>query len=246
MLQKQDLVDNFSELMDLGPGLVRCQVETPRSTHYYYTRFAPSGSKKCDFLVVSENRLDDDFARLVLDCVPDLNPTTGLTALPLPLNKYGFSRVLLAPQNYHSYFKGILDNKRDNLALCLPVHRCEFYGDEPASEFILMRRELINYLDWERNACPKAILRFDNPKTRSGTGNREVLAKYELILREIDNINGVTQGFIEISNYQKRTIEVLSPEIGVYVFIRDRNDNEREVIDKSILLEKLWLFLTEA
>lgn len=245
MLQKQDLVDNFADPVDIGPDIVRCQDQTSRSTYYYYTRLAPSGSEKGDFLVVSENRPDDDFARMILGCVSDSNPPSILTTVAIPLKKYGFSMVLLAPKDYHAYFKGVLDDKRDHLVLCLPVHHCEFSGDETAKKFIIMRREVVPSLDWERLVCPKIVFRFDNPKTRSGTGDTEIMAKYDLVLREIDSLNGVVQGFIEISNYKNRTIEILSSRTDHYVLIRDRNDEKREVVDKVLLLENLWAFLTE-
>lgn len=244
MLQKIDLESNFANPVDIGAGIIRCEDETPRSIYYYYTKPAPLGSGIQDLLVVSENKSDDDFVRLMLGCIPSQTPSPSLSKHPIPLNKYGFSSVLLAPKNYHSYFKGVLDDRRENLVLCLPIHHCEFSGNEAVQEFVVMRREVVPTLDWERPVCPKIVFRFDNPRTGGGTGNREVIAKYDLVLREIDNINGVADGFLEIENYKAHTIEILSPEEDRYILIRGRNDDTRERVIKSVLLEKLHEFLT--
>jgi hypothetical protein len=123
--------------------------------------------------------------------------------------------VLLAPKDYHGHFAGRLDAKRSRLVLCLPIHRCEFSGDESVGEFFTLCREIVLALNWQREVCPKIILRYDNPKTQGGTiYDRGVFAKYATVLRELDLLSGVPEGFIEIINYKKQVIEILSPKGG--------------------------------
>jgi hypothetical protein len=245
VLNKQHLENNFANVTTLGNGVLKCEDETPKSTYFYYLKPATAGSNEGDLLAVSENNADDDFAQLILNHVSDRSLPKSLKMLACPTNKYSFSALLLAPKDYHAYFKGILDVERDHLILCLPVHRSEFVGDESIQEFSLMRKQVVPTLDWMRPVHPKIILRFDNPKTHGGTGNMEILAKYQLVLREIDNLDGIATGFLEISNFNGHVIEILSPEVGIFTLIRERNDQRRENLGKEALLQKLWIFLVD-
>jgi hypothetical protein len=245
ILNYNDLSVNFSDLLEIKGGVIGCKDVLPKSTFYYYIKWAGENSKGFDFLVVSENRIDDEFAVLVFSSLPDFFSGTSIAVSALEANKFGFSTLVLAPSNFHGYFKGGLDNKRDKLILCVPTHKSEFCGNESIEEFNLMRREIVPTLDWNRKVSPKISLRFDNPKTCGGTGDSYVLVKNEILSLEIDNLNGVSSGFIEVLNYGGDVIEILSPEVGRYVIIFNRDDNLREMILKEKLLEKIWKFLTE-
>jgi hypothetical protein len=108
-----------------------------------------------------------------------------------------------------------------------------------------MRRELVPTLNWEREVTPKILLRFDNPKTRGGTGNSEVHAKYGTLVREIDNLQGVSNGFIEIINYRGSVREVLAAG-DMFTLIYERDDGRRETLDRGALVDSLYRFLTQA
>jgi len=248
VLQLQDLLSSCSGVADLGRGVARCRDVLPKSTFHHYVKFADSNPEGNDLLVTSENILDDEFAMSIVAHVPSADRSEklrGLRIRDLPKNKYNFSALLLAPKDYHSEFKGRLDKKRERLVLCVPIHRCEFSGDESVEEFYVLRREIVPTLNWEREICPKIVLRFDNPKTRGGTPDSGVFAKYEIVLRELDNLSGVPKGFIEIINYKKQVVEILSPRTGEFSLIRDRDDSKREALDKAALLPKLWSFLVQ-
>lgn len=244
MLSKQDLLSNFSEIVELGDGVFRCKDVLPKTTFFYYVKIGshvPSGD---DLLIVSENRIDDEFADSIFLSLRLEYEVSGLELRPIPANRYKFPLVIVAPANYHAYFKGRLDEKRGRLTLCMPIYRCEFSGTESVDVFFSLRREIVPTLDWERDIHPKIELRFDNSKTRSGTGNGYVFAKLATVMREIDNLNGVSNGFVEVKNYAGQVVEILSPEKGKYYLIRDRKDEDRELVDRSALQGMIWTFLT--
>ena len=245
LLTYEDLAASFPGVSDIGPGVLKCRDKLPKVTYHYYVRTGGRGEDNQDFLVVSENLEDDVFASSILSALPKVQIDSELMLYDIPENGYGFSNLLLAPSEFHAYFKGRLDDKRKELILCLPIHKSEFSGNESVDEFYLMRRSLIPSLNWKRDVCPKISLRFDNPKTRGGTGDGYVLAKYDTVLKEIDNIRDVDKGFIEIKNYKDLIAEILSKGGDNYYLIRDRDDSRREIFEKNELLERLWRFLTE-
>lgn len=245
MLTLNSIVNNFSDVVEIGNGIVRFTDKLPKVTYYYYIRFADECTNGHDLVMVSENIVNDEFASTILLNCPQFSADSKLEMHPLALNVYGFSNLLLAPHNFHSYFKGRLDAEREKLLLCLPVHKSEFSGAESVEEFYLLRREIVETLNWDRKLTPKIILRFDNPKTRGGTSDEGAFVKYATVLHEIENIDGVVNGFLEILNYKSEVFEVLSPAVGQFVIIRNRDDSKREAVSKENLLAQLWQFLTE-
>lgn len=246
MLNQGDLESNVSAVVELGLGVVRCQDVLPRTKYFYYLKLAEVGSAAPDYVLVSENKMDDDFSVEVLAsaAAENVSVSSRLKKYPLRTAKYGFTSMLFADSSYHAYFKGRLDEKRSNLVLVVPIYDCEFTGDESPDEFAMMRRDLVPTLNWEREVAPKILVRFDNPKTRGGTGDSKVLVKYGTLTREIDNLQGVNNGFIEIINYQGAVREVLSADDG-FVLIHERDDNHRETLNRDALLDALHRFLTE-
>ena len=249
VLQLKDIEASCARVMDLGRGQARGRDATRKSTYYNYLEFAKSPQGN-DLLIVSQDLMDDDFARFVFTQVPAADRSTALTRLrvrDMAKNKYNFSALLLAPPDYHSEFKGRLDAKRDHLVQCIPIHRCEFSGDESVDDFCVLRMEIVPTMNWEREVFPKIILRYDNPKTQGGTVHDSgVFAKYGTVLREVDLLDGVPKGFIEIINYKNQVVEILSPKEGVFVLIRERDDAARQPLDKATLLQKLQSFLAQS
>jgi hypothetical protein len=245
VLVREDLQASFPVLADIGGGILKCKDTLPKATYFYYVRTGDRQRNGQDFLVVSENFEDDAFASAILSSLHDAEVGSKLRFCAVPGNRYGFSKLLLAPPEFHAYFKGRLDEKRKALILCLPVHESEFSGNESVDEFFLMRRNLIPTLDWRRDVCPKISLRFDNPKTRGGTGDSYVLVKFSTVLKEIENLRDVAKGFIEILNYKKLALEILSRGGDAYCLIKDRDDAGRELLEKDVLVPRVWRFLTE-
>src|SRR5262249_23332806 len=233
VLQLEDIEASCAQVADLGRGQARGRDATRKATYYNYLEFAESPQGN-DLLIVSQDLMDDEFATFVFSQLPSEDRSTAVLRPKIrdvATNKYNFSALLLAPPDYHSEFKGRLDAKRDHLVLCIPIHRCEFSGDETVEEFYTLRRYIVPTLNWRREVCPKIILRFDNPKTQGGTiHDCGVFANYETVVREVDLLNGVPKGFIEIINYKKQVIEISSPKDGVFVLIRERDAVTRQLL----------------
>lgn len=235
------LVANFYPVDDLGDGLVRCSDELPRRTiHTYFKLPATDGFTP---FVVSDDFVDDAFAATVLKTVGDLG-VERLTKTKLPTNAYGFTHVLSAPRAYHAHLKGRLDAERARATLCVPIFESEFSGSETPETFGLLFGRVVPTSDWRRAPHPKIALRFDNTKTKGGTGDGYVLARFDLVLRETDNLLGVADGFIEILNHRDEVVELLFSQADMFTLIENRDDAAGVQISREALQEWLWVFLT--
>lgn len=219
MFSKQDLLESFPVVDERDFGYYFFQHKLPKLVYEYCLKSAMDR----DLLTVTEDTVDRNFAIKVVDQAPlDLSREKP-TLYELSGNDYGFTHVLAVPSSYHSSLKGKLEPKRGNLFLCIPIFRCEFTGDESEAEFRDMISRMIPAFKWQRHTFPKLRVYFDNPTTASGTAEDGVLMKVSTLVSEIENLNGVVSGFIEITNYKTKVVEILSPEVDVYTLIRDRS-----------------------
>lgn len=235
------LVANFYPVDDLGDGLVRCGDELPKKTIHTYFKL-PAADGFAPF-VVSDDFIDDGFAAMVLKTVGD-QAVEHLTKSALPANAYGFTHVLSAPQAYHVQLKGRLDAERPRTTLCIPIFESEFSGSETPEAFGLLSGRIVPTSDWRRAPHPKIALRFDNPKTKGGTGEGYVLVGFDLVLREVDNLLGVADGFIEILNHRDEVLELLFSHGDTFTLIENRDDAAGHQIGRAALGDRLLAFLT--
>ncbi|UFH50455.1 hypothetical protein [Pseudomonas sp. KNUC1026] len=208
------------------------------AAHRYDYWLASQGSHA--LVVASQDMADADTAVAVLESAPKALQAGKPNLFELRANQFGFTHVLAVPGDYHGHMNGHANLKRESLFLCVPIRRFEFSGEESAAEFRMMNGHLVPVLDWSRLPSPKTILYFDNPKTGGGTED-SVVVRYESLLHEIENLNGVAGGFIEITNYKGGVIELLSPEEGVYELIRNRAHGE--FLEHPALLASVQAFL---
>jgi hypothetical protein len=241
MIRAADLAAQFHPVDDLGQGLVRCGDELPKKTiHTYF--LLDAGPGHCPF-AVSDSRTDDAFARQLLQTCGD-RAVTELTRIGLGHNAYGFTHLLCVPHTHHAELKGRLDAQRPRTTLCIPVFASEFSGKETAEQFATLRRDIVPSLQWDRSASPKISLRFDNPKTRGGTGEGYVFARFDMVVREIDNLRGVTDGFVEIVNHAGNSVEIVFSSAAEYCWIPDREDAQAQTLPRDALMDRLRPFLT--
>ncbi|MGG6348715.1 hypothetical protein [Pseudomonas putida] len=236
MFSKGDLLQSFSSVDEFA-GCYFFQHKLPKVVYQYCLK----SSDEKDLLVISEGLSDRAFSVEVVEQVPRSLDQGEVIIFNISQNKYGFTHALVLPNTYHGSLKGRLESKRDNLFLCIPIHRCEFSGGESEAEFKEMIRRSIPVFRWDRNVCPKIKVYFDNPGTEAGTDEAGVLMKYPTLLSEIESLNGVVSGFIEITNYRGGVVEVLSPKKEVFTLIRNRKDEQ--VLTHSRLVEAVHDFV---
>ena len=245
MLTYGEIRSNFDAPVELADGVLKFSDATPASTYFYYLQ--RDAVNRRDLLAVSEDADDDILAGNLLRAAGRVPYDISRLALA-SLDSGGgcvFSHVLLAPPEYHSYLKGILDAERQELLLVLPVFRSEFSGDESVELFYELRRRFFPTLDWRRSSpCPRVLVRFDNPDTGGGTfGDAPVPICYSVLRQEIQDLDGVTSGFIEVTNYLDEYAEVVSTGPGAYTF-RKQDEPCSSACSHAELLGKLWRFLT--
>jgi len=241
MITVSRLAEAFYPVDELSDGIVRCGDELPNKT--FYTYFKICENDQYSPFIVSENCIDDDFAGEILQFC-GCRSAVDFAKCQLSENRYGFTHLLYVPYQYHSELKGRLDSDRMNTILCIPIFNSEFSGDESPEEFIELRRTIVPTYRWDRDVSPKITFRFDNRKTKGGTGDGYVFARFDQVLREIDNLVGVTDGFIELINYKDDVVEILFHGGSVFTWIQNRNDSRAEQITQDSIHDRLWTFLT--
>jgi len=230
MISENDLIEEFDTVKKSGEGVCFFKDEMQTYTYNYWLHT----SEDRDLLVVSKDLVDDELALAVIHQAP----------LSLPLNQPSlyafaecsekFTHVFVAPSGYHGYLKGLNVIDRSRLLLCVPIYRCEFVGDETPEEFRDMQLHLIPILDWTRAKHPRLRVYFDNPATGGGSDKSGVLLKLSVLSQEIENLNGVSDGFIEIKNWSGRVIEILSPDVDKFLLIS--NGGKEELMSRSEVL----------
>lgn len=242
MISTQDILDNFSDVEDVGNGVSKFRDIVPALTFCYY--FTGSLGSQRNLLTVTDGFENDQFAEVVLRAAQNANfETDGLDKQQLlASNEYQMTHLLFAPCQFHDYFKGRLDQQRKELYLVLPIHDCEFSGNESLELFREIRKNINSGLNWRRDKAPKVLIRFENPKTGGGASDG-VPVGLPLLDREIDNLNGVPSGFIEVTNFQGYFAEILSPENGRYLF-RTQFDDEARPVSRETVVGEVLKFVT--
>lgn len=243
MLTTPDITAHFARIIELPGGVLRFEDVLPRKRVIYYLRMGGEAPDAVDLVTISENREDDDLAAAVLSAATARPLPQGLELAALSTSRGPFDRVLMANPAFHAHLAGRLDERRARLVLCLPVHHSEFTGKEDRATFATMRREVVPTLDWSREPVPRALARFDNPRSGGGTGDQQMLFRLPTLEREIADLNGVDQGFIEVVNHREEVIELLSPRPDVYIHIRDRDDSTRRYVTPDEALGEVREFL---
>ncbi|QKZ02411.1 hypothetical protein [Pseudomonas eucalypticola] len=218
MIIQPQLESGFGEVFRDRYGYFRFQDVMPKYTYNYGLSVSEFGG----FLTVVENIVDDEFSASIIRQVPEQINRSTPTLVAIEENFYGLSHMIIVPSEFHGYFKGRLDDLRANLFLCVPIYRCEFSGTETVEEFKALRWDIVPILDWGRLPSPKLIVYFDNPKIGSGNGPEGSLTKFPALIREVRNLEAVANGFIELTNYAGKVLEVLSDELDSYTIIYDR------------------------
>ncbi|WP_199117649.1 hypothetical protein [Stenotrophomonas maltophilia] len=233
MITKDDLLTTFGEVAEIH-GCYFCKYVVATYVLYCCVRNA----KGHDLAIASKNVDDPEFAASVVLNAPHHLSHDGPTIFEIPSNAYGFTHAMAVPSTYHGLLNRI--EKRTGLFLCLPIFRCEFNGNESAEDFKWSTHHIVDVNNWHRTKQPKISVYFDNPRTGGGTDKDGATVSLETLIAEIDNVSGVSNGFIEITNYRGEVIEALSPAEDHYVLIRNRQDEE--AMDRAGLVAAVETF----
>jgi len=243
MITEKIISDNFVDVQRIADDILKFKDFLPDFKYVYYLGYPNSKSK--NILMVSRDLEDDAFASELIRFAFSQNKKSCLLKFRHQIeNKYGFDSAILASPKYHSYFKGRLDNERDALYLCLPIYDCEFSGHESVELFDEMCCFLIASQDWSRSFTPSVLLRFDNPKTKGGTiGENYYPVKFDVVMNEVANLSGVSNGFIEVLNYCDKWARINS--LAADQYIMEVQGNIIWKGDYSEIKEILWKFFTQ-
>lgn len=238
MITADQVENHFYPVAKLPNGIVRGADELPKQTHYTY--FGAPMAGDITPLTESLDLVDDNFAAFVLRHA-DPEGTQVLTKTVLPANSYGFSHLLSVPPAYHSLLKGRgeLEEKRVAVILCLPIHDCEFSGNESVEEFYDMRRRTVPTTTWTRVAVPKIRLRFDNPRSGRGTGDVYTLATIESVIKLTADLADDRQSFIELINARDLVAELLQSDENYVTWITDREDASAVMVGRDQIAERI-------
>jgi len=237
MISRDDLLQDFDDV-ESDSGCYFFHHALPGFKYQYCLR----SNEDQDLLVVSKSAEDRLFASSVSAQAPACLQSGTPTIFELQENRYGFSHGMAVPSTYHGNLKGRLEARRERLFLCVPIFRCEFTGDESAGEFRDAILRTVAVFDWNRDASPRIKVYFDNPRTGGGTDESGAIFRFATLLSEIENLSGVVNGFIEITNYKGDVVEVLSAREGGFTLIRNRKDEE--AMDLSSLSAALNRFVS--
>ncbi|EDL61157.1 hypothetical protein [Gimesia maris] len=245
MISQQDIEANFFDIETITSDILKSQDIVPAFKFLYY--FMPDPLSQRDLLLVTDGYHNDQFAQSLLLAVEQLDGGQSVLSkhqIDIP-NEYNFTHLLLVPPDFHSYFKGRLDEERKELYLVLPIHNCEYSGSELKELFVEMRHHTNPALDWRRVITPKALLRFENPRTQGGAGSSSgVPVSFTMIDQEIRNLNGVESGFMEVFGFRDDYVEIQSPNQDVYT-LRSQYDEEARTMSQKEVIIAVWEFLVQ-
>jgi hypothetical protein len=201
----------------MASGIMRFSAEIGDHFDWFYLQ---NLGRTKSLLIHSEGTNDDDFARAVLSEVEKYTAKRPRLPLKVPFDRsscYGFDAILAVPPTYHGVFEGTLDDRRQGVILCVPIHHFEFSGVETEAEFRLIHFR-INVWDWRRKAKPTCWVKFDNPKTGEGTiGKSFVLLDVPFVASAVKGLSGVKDGYLVARNYQQDSCEFRSSKRNEFV-----------------------------
>lgn len=249
MISYTNLTDNFSNIKHICDQTYIFDIETAASTYTYYIDLTVHNGKQ--FIAVSENLVDIDLATTTLKQAVTLNSIKpdGLTikhlAKQTTRKTSGFTYLAVAPSTFHGHLGGLLDKERHNLFLAIPVYKTEFSGTEDRDLFQELTFRFINILNWKRKENPRILYRFDNPVANYGTGSSPpVPVAFDDLLMTIKQLAGVTNGFVEVTNYRDQYCEIVPSESGTFYYKVGNKDKWSKPLTIDQLKNKIFGFIT--
>lgn len=234
MIIKDDLLMMFGEVVEIY-GCYFCKYVVVMYVFYCCVR----NVKGYDFVIVFKNVDDLEFVVSVVLNVLYYFLYDGLMIFEIFFNVYGFIYVMVVFSIYYGFLNWI--EKCMGLFLCLLIFWCEFNGNELVEDFKWFIYYIVDVNNWYRIKQLKISVYFDNFCIGGGMDKDGVIVSLEILIVEIDNVSGVSNGFIEIINYCGEVIEVLLLVEDYYVLIC--NCQDEEVMDCVGLVVVVEIFI---
>lgn len=199
MIPMTAIREEFGLARRLTPSSFYSALELQKGiTHYF---FRSVRGVLPDLLTTCVDAEESEFAVVLLEAVAlqiaaGKNPPAkfGLSVA----NPFGFDAVLAVPSPYHGHLKGVLNEKHATLVWCVPIHCCEFTGNETSEEFRQWQTR-VGVERWKRPPYPFIAMEFENP--RSSYGSPMERTSYDACMTNLASLKGVTKGFAKLVNY---------------------------------------------
>ncbi|MFJ6633831.1 hypothetical protein ACIQMR_20950 [Streptomyces sp. NPDC091376] len=155
------------------------------------------------------NTFDEGLVRAVLEFsrehrIGEGRESQPFTVLPgFTYGSYGFDSVAAAPPAVHRYHIGRNEALNDVVTAVFPAYRCEFSGTETLDEAEYRFRHMLHPTTMSRPPVPYLRMRYENTKTGGGSiGPDRGFTTHEVLLRELDLLDGAPGSFVEFENFR--------------------------------------------
>ena len=127
----------------------------------------------------------------------------------------GFNGVLLVGPSVHRQYQTISPRLHDLTLVAFPVFPGEFSGDEKPDHIDLIRREVVNPLNWKRAPSPQVWLRFKDAVTGvRSTGKKPGLTTEASLLKMLQSMAPAEGSFVEITNFRGEKVTLTTTADG--------------------------------
>ncbi|MFJ3587029.1 hypothetical protein ACIQUY_02455 [Streptomyces sp. NPDC090231] len=115
---------------------------------------------------------------------------------------YEFDSVAAVPPSIHGYYAGRDESLNDSVVAVFPAYHYEFSGNETAEEAAYRFKRMLRPTVMSRGPSPYLRMRYENRKTGGGSaGSTRGFATPDILLREIDFLEGAPGSFVEFENF---------------------------------------------
>lgn len=215
MIPIKTMRDEFGVAEKITPEVFRAELETRSSLTQYYFRSVRGVLP--DLLTTSRDLDDSPFAvQLLEEVARHVSSPCVIPPCKIRLeqeNAYGFESALLLTPEYHGHLKGILDDRRNTLVYCVPVHDSEFTGAENPEEYRLWQVR-VGIENWARKPFPYVMMEFENPGSKFRSALERVTL--DVCIGNLSELQGVRAGHAVIRNAWGETVRIETFEDGRY------------------------------
>jgi hypothetical protein len=149
-----------------------------------------------------------EHARLHSDAV--LSACDAFVVVPgFVCEPFTFDVVAAAGPSVHGYHAGRNELLGRTVFAVFPAFHCEFSGAESAGETTSRFKRMLRPALIHRQPVPFLRMRYHNPRTKArSVGPDRGLATIDVLVRELELLEGVAGAFIQCENYKGQVLSV--------------------------------------